>query len=41
MSDTIKADIDKEIISRIEQFAKQEHLEREILLKKWLLEKLD
>lgn len=41
MSDTIKADIDKEIISRIEQIAKQEHLEREILLKKWLLEKLD
>lgn len=41
MSDTIKTDIDKEILSRIEQIARQEHLEREILLKKWLLEKLD
>ncbi len=41
MSDTVKTDIDKEILSRIEQIAKQEHLEREILLRKWLLEKLD
>jgi predicted HTH domain antitoxin len=41
LSDTIKTDIDKDILTRIEQIARQEHLEREILLKKWLLEKLD